>query len=77
MLPADWSIPTSHEPLPSNCHNERRNPQQTWQKDLLDDHTPDAQNTLSTTVVYKQDKFKSMAVADQEQTPISNSQHAL
>jgi len=23
MLPADWSIPTSHDPLPSSCHNER------------------------------------------------------
>ena len=23
MLPADWSIPTSHDPLPSSCHSEK------------------------------------------------------
>ena len=28
MLPADWSISTSHDPLPSSCHSEKmlRNP---------------------------------------------------
>ena len=28
MLPADWSISTSHGPLPSSCHSEKmlRNP---------------------------------------------------
>ena len=23
MLPADWSISTSHDPLPSSCHSEK------------------------------------------------------
>jgi len=23
MLPADWSIFTSHDPLPSSCHSEK------------------------------------------------------
>jgi len=23
MLPADWSISTSHDPLPSSCHGEK------------------------------------------------------
>ena len=23
MLPADWSISTSHDPMPSNCHSEK------------------------------------------------------
>ena len=23
MLPTDWSISTSHDPMPSNCHSEK------------------------------------------------------
>jgi len=23
ILPADWSISTSHDPLPSSCHSEK------------------------------------------------------
>ena len=36
MLPADWSICTSHDPLPSSCHSENmlRNSSISWNKDL-------------------------------------------
>ena len=32
MLPADWSISTSHVPLPSSCHSEKKlwNPSIVW-----------------------------------------------